>query len=970
MADGEGEWAEEENEEGNWDEDGEWGDEGGEWDDDWDESDEDDWDEDEDDDDDEDGGVLQRVAMGGPNRQRNPGIHTIEIYYPQFYFKQIEMEEYDSRPDRYGPSVIGKYTKGIGQVEARFPTDDEDPVSFAMTVTHRIIERMDRLGFNETAKFHPEGKTIPPFNAFGRIDIGSESLLDRSKSMKSYVMDMFERYGDGEHNIEGVDMYNACYGGQAAGLCCQNWIEGDRWDGRYGLAIATDISDTVNIALFTVGAACTGTLYFPDAPVPHHGLRSSSILNRFDFFKPVGWKHMGPVVDGKYSIDAYMTCIDLCYHVLKKKMNDRPIFQVTDYNVFHTGGGFHIVKKSFERMCRADDPTSSHEDRQKLTETRLMPSVHLLKIIGPCHTVSSFLNIASVIMSQWEKSLGKVLIVFTYGSGCASSMYQLRFDELAWMSPLAAWKIEFYREAIYQYPSTYIHDIYTMTWMKFDYKPQGRIHFQIDPWLYQLDVYYLMEIDKWGRRFYHRGGIIAPAIEEKYMMRHEAAEGRPRRSTYLLIKEKPEVKEKPLEDQWKEIEYDMVYDESEKPEDELVQEGTEAKHDKNKIVVLEVQPEEKPQGACIEHDGQEHTYQIVGSWSGWEAVEDMDDGEEDGSYQFTVTVGENGWEEFHLIQDRDKSRKIYPAYAKSWKSMPCVGPHRGGEGKNWRIDTRDLDTTQEEDLGKPGDQYLVTFTWKAGSVKNLEWDKLEDEAGEYARGQYYVAGTWTCWDFVELQDEGGGKMSCEATLTWLGLEFVLARNKDMEQMICPEVELGDDGRAVEEGESGMAVLGPDSLRGMGSKWNIKGSLGDVYRISFFRDPDSPAEMGLSWAKLRSGPAVEPEPRYFLVGAQNNWGQGGFIEMRREGGKFSCSLTMQEKLEPFRILLFKRGDKCIHPDKNSCSQIQAHKVLGPDTSDPELYWAIGKAAADKARLGDTFVVSYSAEDNKVTWKKRL
>eukprot|EP00971_Amphidinium_carterae_P109409 2166693-Amphidinium_carterae.1 len=40
----------------------------------------------------------------------------------------------------------------------------------------------------------------------------------RSKSMKSYVMDLFERYGGGEANIEGVDMYNACYDGQACPL--------------------------------------------------------------------------------------------------------------------------------------------------------------------------------------------------------------------------------------------------------------------------------------------------------------------------------------------------------------------------------------------------------------------------------------------------------------------------------------------------------------------------------------------------------------------------------------------------------------------------------------------------------------------------------------------------------------------------------------------------------------------------------
>merc|ERR1719450_488970 len=124
-----------------------------------------------------------------------------------------------------------------------------------------------------------------------------------------------------------------------------------------------------------------------------------------------------------------MTCIDLCYGVLKKKLNNRPIFSNTDYNVFHTGGGFHIVKKSFERMCRADDPNSDHASRAQLTQDRLLPSVHLLKIIGPCHTVSSFLNIGSVSMTEWDRALGKVLLVFTYGSGCAASMYQMRYDD-------------------------------------------------------------------------------------------------------------------------------------------------------------------------------------------------------------------------------------------------------------------------------------------------------------------------------------------------------------------------------------------------------------------------------------------------------------------------------------------------------------------------------------------------------------
>merc|ERR1719482_567096 len=315
-----------------------------------------------------------RVMSNAANRQCNVGIHTIEIYYPQFYLNQIEMEEYDARPERYGPQVIGKYTKGIGQVEARFPTDDEDPVSFALTTVHRLIERMDRVGFNKTGDYSNDGKTLASWNSIGRIDIGSESLIDRSKSMKTFVMDLFERYGDGEADIEGVDMYNACYGGQAAGLCCVNWVESDRWDGRYGLAIATDISDSWDTHLFCVGASCTGTLFFPDAPLTHYSLRASCILHRYDFFKPVGWHAMAPLTDGKYSVNAYMDCVDMCHQTLKKKMNNQSIVKTCGYNVFHTGGGFHIVKKAYERMMRSDDKTLSVAQKAELLQTKLIPS--------------------------------------------------------------------------------------------------------------------------------------------------------------------------------------------------------------------------------------------------------------------------------------------------------------------------------------------------------------------------------------------------------------------------------------------------------------------------------------------------------------------------------------------------------------------------------------------------------------------
>jgi len=657
---------------------------------------------------------------------------------------------------------------------------------------------------------------------------------------------------------------------------------------------------------------------------------------------------------------------------LKKKLNGRRVFSVTDYNVFHTGGGFHVVKKAFERMCRADDPESSYERKQQLVQERLIPSVHLLKIIGPCHTVSSFLNMGSVIMSQWERALGRVLLVFTYGSGCAASMYQVRFDDLAWMKPMGAWKVEFYSKAIYMPPWTQIHDVYCGTWMRFDYKPIGRELFQIDPWKYELDAYYLMEIDKWGRRFYHRGGVIAPSLDKKYALRADEAEGRPARQAFkdLSEAERPAEKEKLLEEEWKKLEYDMIFEGGD--DEEVVEVAYDKGNPNHKFVTVEIKSD-KPGMEALEHDGQEHTYQIVGSWTGYQEAEDMEEDDE-GSFQYTVTVGENAWEDFYLIQDNNRDRKIYPAQERSWKALPVVGPHVGGAKlKKWRIDARDLEETAEEDVGHPGDQYLVVFTWKQGSLKNLEWDKLKDERGDYTKGKYHLAGSWTCWDFVELQELSEGRWRLETQMTWLGLEFVLARDADIAQLICPEVELDKDGKPETLGTSTSSVLSPDTRAETvqaAPRWKIEGNAGEVFRIDFFRDPEDPEELEVTWDRAGTRPAEEPPARYFLAAQQSRWGKDGFIEMRKVGtsNSVAAELELRGKLEPFRIAMFKRDDLCIFPDKQDCSQVQAHKVQGPGAAVEGQHWAIGKATADKAKVGDIFTVLYDTVEKKVTWRK--
>ena len=42
----------------------------------------------------------------------------------------------------------------------------------------------------------------------GRLEVGTETMLDKSKSVKSVLMQLFGKVGN--FNVEGVDSYNAC----------------------------------------------------------------------------------------------------------------------------------------------------------------------------------------------------------------------------------------------------------------------------------------------------------------------------------------------------------------------------------------------------------------------------------------------------------------------------------------------------------------------------------------------------------------------------------------------------------------------------------------------------------------------------------------------------------------------------------------------------------------------------------------
>ena len=87
-------------------------------------------------------------------------------------------------------------------------------------------------------------------------------MVDRSKSIKTFLMSQIAACkSPGCDDVEGVDCYNACYGGTAAFLNVMNWSSSVAADGnRLGVVVCADIAPGSREAVFMAGAASVATL--------------------------------------------------------------------------------------------------------------------------------------------------------------------------------------------------------------------------------------------------------------------------------------------------------------------------------------------------------------------------------------------------------------------------------------------------------------------------------------------------------------------------------------------------------------------------------------------------------------------------------------------------------------------------------------------------------------------------------------
>lgn len=386
------------------------------------------------------------------------GIVDVQVYFPKYYVDQNELEQHDK-------AEKGKYTIGLGQQKMAFVKDNEDINSITLSVVDKLIRR------NNIA-----------YKDISRLEVGTETFLDKSKSIKTHLMELFRESGN--FDVEGITTTNACYGGTNALINALNWMYSDFYDGKYAIVVCADIAVySKGRARPTGGCGSIAILLGPSASIQVEHTRASYMNNVYDFYKPNPTSEY-PEVDGVFSIDCYFKALEycwskylekentksdknfgtslndfdyFCFHSPFAKMVEKAFFQLLSYDLSLNNArvsevlsnasnylGLNLEKEENKKALASLLETFKNRKHDFKLDNKLLgeikkifqstfkslvePSLFMGKNLGNIYTGSLYLGLMSLILNDKIDLTNKRVMMFSYGSGCAATIYTLKFS--------------------------------------------------------------------------------------------------------------------------------------------------------------------------------------------------------------------------------------------------------------------------------------------------------------------------------------------------------------------------------------------------------------------------------------------------------------------------------------------------------------------------------------------------------------
>ena len=350
-----------------------------------------------------------------------------------------------------------KLEKGLGLIKMTLPDVHQDTVVFgANALTKLVLENHINL------------------NEISRIYVGTESAIDSSKPISSFLIALMEqKFGDNIlANCDVVDFTFACIGGVDALQNCLDFVRLNPT--KKAIVVTTDFAkyDLNSTGEYTQGAGALAMLVTANPKIiAFENEWATSTKGVFDFFKPyrtlskeaiTGNKSNGawfdnleaeieihkdqPVFDGQYSNQCYMDRTRNAYFSFKKiKNTSETLYDTWESIIMHLPYSFQGRRMLSEIYAldaatpilsgnespadyqnKLKEVSKSDEYRQFVNE-KLQPAEIASSLIGNLYTGSIFMGFLSTLAHFAKTNAtisGKKFGFLAYGSGSKSKVFE------------------------------------------------------------------------------------------------------------------------------------------------------------------------------------------------------------------------------------------------------------------------------------------------------------------------------------------------------------------------------------------------------------------------------------------------------------------------------------------------------------------------------------------------------------------
>ncbi|MBN2510883.1 MAG: hydroxymethylglutaryl-CoA synthase [Spirochaetales bacterium] len=337
------------------------------------------------------------------------GISDIALFIPQ---SKIDLSDIVAHRGSGNPRLERKLLKAIettGQKSIRFPHYWEDSATIAAEAARKLFLQNPGL----------------PAHLVRYLVAGTETTLDHSKPLASYVQGMLQKSGiDVDEHISTFQLQHACAAGTLALLSVASMLQTSAKENETGIVLSSDIAryKESTTAEITQGAGAAAVLAEQNPRLMSLDLQNIGFSSQDvdDFFRPLGQETAE--VKGYYSVQCYHHALQSAFedYALRKGTTPGDVMENTDYFVLHTPFR-NMPEAGMLLLLHKYTGCTEDEAREILRVKGFYEGIDPVSDIGNIYTGSLFLTLAYLLKSQYEKIgdaiAGKRIILGSYGSG-------------------------------------------------------------------------------------------------------------------------------------------------------------------------------------------------------------------------------------------------------------------------------------------------------------------------------------------------------------------------------------------------------------------------------------------------------------------------------------------------------------------------------------------------------------------------